>query len=120
MDGVENENKFTENLKSIQEKLRVEPLPVQFPIGAGRGLEGIVDIIEQKAFYYYQMGDKEKAKEEECQIKEIPSHLVKRTKKYRQELLEKIGKIVEQDEQLLSKHLELQELSAEEVKKLLR
>jgi len=120
MDGVENEEKFVENLKSIKEKLRVEPLPVQFPIGAGRELEGIVDIIEQKACYYPQLGNKEKAKEEEYQIKEIPPHLVERTKKYRQELLEKLGKIIEQNEELLLKYLEGQELSTEEIKKLLR
>lgn len=120
MDGVENEEKFTENLKSIWEKLRVEPLPVQFPIGAGRELEGIVDIIEQKACYYYQLDNKEKAREEEYQIKEIPPHLVKRTKKYRHELLEKIGKVIEQNEELLLKHLEGQELTTEEIKKLLR
>lgn len=119
MDGVENEEKFTENLKSIKDKLRVEPLPVQFPIGAGRELEGIVDVIEQKA-YYYQKDDKEKAKEENYQIKEIPPHLVERTKKYRQGLLEKIGKIIEQDEELLLKYLESQELSTREIKKLLR
>src|SRR5215470_13010735 len=119
MDGVENEGKFTENLKSIREKLKVEPLPVQFPIGAGRELEGIVDIIEQKAYYYHQKGDKEKAKEENYQVKEIPPQLMERTKKYRQELLEKIGKIIEQDEALLLKHLEGQELSAEEIKKIL-
>src|SRR3954471_3669879 len=106
MDGVENENKFTENLKSIQEKLKVEPLPVQFPIGAGWELEGVVDIIEQKAYYYYQRDDKEKAKDEEHEIKEIPPHLVERAKKYRQELLEKIGKVIEQNEELLLKHLE--------------
>ncbi|CAI2187695.1 5090_t:CDS:1 [Funneliformis geosporum] len=122
MDGVENEEKFTDNLKSIREKLRVEPLPVQIPIGAGRELEGIVDIIEQKAYYYSQLGNKEKAKEEEYQIKAIPSHLVARTKKYRQELIAKIGKIIEQEqnEELLLKHLGGQELSATEIKKLLR
>ncbi|CAI2183113.1 5285_t:CDS:2 [Funneliformis geosporum] len=120
MDGVENEEKFADNLKSIREKLGVEPLPVQFPIGAGRELKGIVDIIEQKAYYYSQLGNKEKAKEEEYQIKGIPSQLVARTKKYRHELVEKIGKVIEQNEELLLKHLEGQELSAEEIKKLLR
>ncbi|CAI2195386.1 10054_t:CDS:2, partial [Funneliformis geosporum] len=120
MDGVENEEKFVDNLKSIREKLGVEPLPIQFPIGAGRELKGIVDIIEQKAYYYHQLGDKEKAKEEEYQVKEIPSHLVERTKKYRHELVEKIGKVIEQNEELLLKHLEGHELSVEEIKKMLR
>ncbi|CAG8588271.1 10034_t:CDS:1 [Paraglomus occultum] len=112
MDGVDNVEKFTENLKSIREKLHATPLPVQFPIGAGRELEGVVDVIEQKA-YYCQMGDKE----EKYQIKDIPPKLLEEAKKYRQELLEKI---IEQDEELAMKYLEGQELSIEEVKKLLR
>ncbi|CAG8456031.1 26244_t:CDS:2 [Gigaspora margarita] len=112
MDGVDNVEKFTENLKSIREKLHANPLPVQFPIGAGRELEGVVDIIEQKA-YYCQMGDKE----EKYQIKDIPPNLLEKAKKYRQELLEKI---IEQDEELAMKYLEGGELSVAEIKKILR
>ena len=112
MDGVDNVEKFTENLKSIREKLHADPLPIQFPIGAGRELEGLVDIIEQKA-YYCQMGDKE----EKYQIKDIPPNLAEKAKKYRQELLEKI---IEQDEEVAVKYLEGQELSVAEIKKLLR
>src|SRR5688572_12805292 len=108
MDGVENEEKFTENLKSIQEKLNANPLPVQFPIGTGRELEGVVDIIEQKA-YYFQVGNKE----EKYQTKEIPQPLLEKTKNYRQELIEKI---IEQDEELALKYLEGQELQVKEIK----
>src|SRR5438128_11483405 len=112
MDGVDNVEKFTENLKSIREKLHANPLPVQLPIGAGRELEGVVDIIEQKA-YYCQLGDKE----EKYQIKDIPPNLLEKAKKYRQELLEKI---IEQDEEIATKYLEGQELSVAEIKKVLR
>jgi len=115
MDGVENNEKFAENLKSIEEKLYTVPLVAQFPIGAGRELEGVIDVVGQKA-YYFQMGDED----ENYQEKEIPPYLVERTKKYRQELLEKIEKIIERDEELSLKYLEGQELSTEEVKKLLR
>ncbi|CAG8546400.1 4492_t:CDS:2 [Paraglomus occultum] len=112
MDGVDNVEKFDENLKSIREKLHTIPLPVQFPIGAGRELEGVVDIIEQKA-YYCQMGDKE----EKYQIKDIPTNLLEKAKQYRRELIEKI---IEHDEKLALKYLEGEQLSVEEIKKLLR
>src|SRR3954466_10474681 len=98
MDGVDNVEKYAENIKSVREKLNANPLPIQIPIGAGRELEGVVDIIEQKA-YYCQLGDKE----ERYQIKDIPPNLLEKTKKYRQELLEKI---IEQDEKLALKYLE--------------
>lgn len=113
MDGVDRVEKFEENLKSIRDKLQADPLPVQFPIGVGRDLKGIVDVIEQKA-YYCELGDKK----EKYQIGEIPSNLVDQAKKYRQELIEKI---IEQDEDLATKYLlEGQDLSIEEIKKLLR
>src|SRR3954454_22126942 len=115
MDGAENVEKFTENLTSIKEKLYTVPLVVQFPIGAGRELEGVVDVISQKA-YYFKMGDKD----ENYQVKEIPSPLIDKAKKYRQELLEKMGKIIKKNEELSLKYLEGQELSTAEIKKLLR
>ncbi|MDR1670795.1 MAG: elongation factor G [Spiroplasmataceae bacterium] len=112
MDGVDRIEKFDENLKSVRDKLQADPLPVQFPIGVGKDLKGLVDIIEQKA-YYCELGDKK----EKYEIKDIPADLLEKTKKYRQEL---IGKIIEQDEFLAMKYLEGQELSNEEIKILLR
>ena len=112
MDSVDGEEKFDDCLKSIKEKLSAVPLAIQFPVGAGRDLKGVVDIIEQKA-HYFQLGDKN----ENYQTKEIPQPLLEKVKKFRQEL---IDKIVEQDEAIAMKYLEGQELSVEEVKKLLR
>jgi elongation factor G len=115
MDGVENEERFSENLKSIQSKLKVKPLPVQFPIGAGQEFKGIVDIVGQKA-YYYQPGDEK----EQYEAKDVPSYLLEKTKNYRHSLLEGIGEILEKDQELVLKYLEEGELSAEEIRKLLR
>nr|CAG8538831.1 1760_t:CDS:2 [Entrophospora candida] len=112
MDGVDNVEKFTENLRSIQEKLYAVTLVAQFPIGVGKELEGVVDVIGQKA-YYFQMGDKD----ENYQVKEIPSNLLKKTKEYRKELIEKI---IDLDENLTLKYLEGKELQVEEIKNLLR
>src|ERR1043166_2280403 len=49
LDSVDGIEKFDENLKSIREKFSTVPLTVQFPIGAGKELAGVVDIVEQKA-----------------------------------------------------------------------
>lgn len=112
MDGVDNVAKFSESLKSIREKLNATPLVVQLPIGAGKELKGIVDLIEQKA-YYFQLGDKN----ENYQVAEIPANLLAQTKQYRQELIEKI---IELDEKLTYRYLEGEELMVSEIKKLLR
>jgi elongation factor G len=112
MDGVDRIEKFDENIKSIREKLHAVPLVVQFPIGVGRELEGVVDIIEQKA-HYFKMGERD----ENYQTKEVPSSLLEKTKQYRHELIEKI---VDHDEELALKYLEGGELTTSEIKKLLR
>ena len=112
MDNADNEEKFDECLTSIRERLNAFPLPVQFPIGVGKELKGVVDIIEQKA-YYFQTGDRD----ENYQIKEIPQELLKKTKSYRQYLIEKI---IEFDEELATKYLESQDLQTAEIRKLLR
>lgn len=112
MDNADNEEKFDECLTSIKERLGAIPLPVQFPIGVGKELKGVVDVVEKKA-YYFQVGDKN----ENYQIKEIPQELLKKVKNYRQHLIERI---VEFDENLAMKYLGGQDLQVEEIKKLLR
>ena len=112
MDSVDSVDNFDVCLKSIREKLNATPFPVQFPIGAGRDLKGVVDIVEKKA-YYFQPGDKT----ENYRIEEIPQELLVKTKKYRQELIEKA---IEYDEDLALKYLEGKELEVSEIKKLLR
>ena len=115
MDGIDNIEKFDHCLKSISEKLNAIPLVVQFPIGAGKELKGVVDIVEQKACYF-QMGDKD----ENYQVQEIPSELLNLAKKYQRELIEKI---IEYDENLFLKYCESNgqlQLQVGEIKKLLR
>ncbi len=42
-------------VSSIKEKLQAHPVPIQIPIGAESGFVGLVDLIEEKAFYYDQV-----------------------------------------------------------------
>lgn len=112
MDSVDGIEKFTECLKSIKDKFNVNPFPLQFPIGAGKELKGVIDIVEQKA-HYFQFGEKD----ENYQTQEIPDDLLSQAHQYYQELLEKI---IEYDENLALKYLEGQKLTVAEIKKLIR
>ncbi|MCE8162677.1 MAG: elongation factor G [Candidatus Moeniiplasma glomeromycotorum] len=112
MDGVDREEKFTEALKSIQKTLNAVPLVIQFPLGVGKNLKGVVDVVSQKACYF-QMGEEN----ENYQVREIPSELTKRAQVEYQKLIERI---VEYDEELFLKFSEGKELTLAEVKQLLR
>ena len=43
---------FDYSFKTIKERLGANPIALQIPIGAGDDLEGIIDLIEMRAFYF--------------------------------------------------------------------
>ncbi|RHZ37281.1 elongation factor G [endosymbiont GvMRE of Glomus versiforme] len=112
MDGVDHvENRFTACCQSLEERLYAKLLICQFPIGEYQGIKGIIDLIEEKTYYF--SGEQE----ENYQVKEIPINLREKVQNYRQNLLEKI---VTYDEKLGLKYLEGKLLTAQEIKSLIR
>ncbi|CAH1768200.1 9556_t:CDS:2 [Entrophospora sp. SA101] len=112
MDGVDHvENRFNACCQSLEERLYAKLVICQFPIGEYQGIEGIIDLVEEKAYYF--QGDHE----ESHQIKEIPAHLKAKVRNYRQNLLEKI---VAYDEAIGLKYLEGHPLTIQEIKQLIR
>jgi len=94
----ENAN-YRKVLNALVEKFGQRVIPVQLPVGEGENFQGIVDIIKGKAYI--------KGKEAE-----IPSDLAAEVNEYYQKLVEAAA---EADDDLLTKYLEGEELSAEEV-----
>ncbi|RHZ37040.1 elongation factor G [endosymbiont GvMRE of Glomus versiforme] len=112
MDDVDDvENRFTACCQSLEERLYAKLLVCQFPIGEYQGIEGIIDLIEEKAYYF--SGERE----ENYQTKEIPTRLREKVQTYRQNLLERI---ISYDEKLGLKYLEGQSLTIQEIKNLIR
>jgi elongation factor G len=104
---------FSASLVSIEKKLTASFLTCQLPIGAEDDLRGIIDLIEEKA-YYFQPGDTE----ENFEMGEIPVDYVDKVKEYRQYLVEKV---IEYDEEIASKYLvEGQKLTPVEIRSLIR
>jgi len=102
---------FEKGLKSIYERLTPKAQPINIPIGAEDKFEGVIDLILMKAVYFE--GDNG----EKVVLKEIPSDLIDKAKEYRKLLIEKV---VEQDEELLSKYLEGKEPESEKIREILR
>jgi elongation factor G len=114
---------FFTALNSITEKLSASLLVCQLPIGAENDLRGIIDLVAKKA-YYFRLGDIE----ENYQLGEIPTDYAKEIKYYREKLIEKlveaeVERMTEENREeslILKKYEKNEELSEEEIKKLLR
>ena len=102
---------FEGSIKSIHERLGANASPVNIPIGVEHAHRGVVDLIKMKAFTYKDISDNKLTEEE------IPADLVEEAEKYRHELIEKVA---EYDDVALTKYLEGQELTEEELKKAIR
>jgi len=90
---------FTKVMGDITAKLGKKCIPVQLPIGSQKDFKGIVDLIEHKAYLNYQ---------EEV----VPADMVNEVKALREKMVETI---VENDDELLNKYLEGQEVTAQEI-----
>jgi elongation factor G len=102
---------FYKSFESIKIRLTDKAVALQIPIGLEDKLEGVVDLIRQKAIYFEgEMG-------EQIIEKEIPENLKKEAEKMRGKMIEAI---VETDDALMEKYLDGQEISLEEIKKTLR
>lgn len=102
---------FEKSLKSIKERLNPNAVAMQIPIGAESDFTGVVDLMTMTARIWE--GDKG----EKVNILEIPPELKEEAEKQRNILIEKI---VEQDEELMSKYLEGEEIALENLKSALR
>lgn len=104
---------FYKSLESIHARLSKRAFPVHLPIGFEQSINGIVDIVEMKAYTYKDFTDKELVETE------IPADMVEKVQRYRSLLIENA---VAEDEALLDKYFEVGEegLSTAEIKQAIR
>jgi elongation factor G len=95
----------------IRERLGANPVPIQYPIGAEDKFVGMVDLVTLKAIIYTD--DLGKTSSET----EIPAELKDKCEELHQKVVEAAA---EQDEELMMKYLEGEELTVEEIKRGLR
>ena len=98
-------------INQIKERLGAHPVPIQLPIGAEDNFKGIVDLIKMRAFIHKDDLGKDI---EEC---DIPEDMKADAEKYRQEMIEAAA---EQDDELMMKYLDGEEIGVSELKKAIR
>lgn len=103
---------FDMSVDSIKKRLAGNKVvAIQYPIGQAETFEGIIDIIEMKAYHF------EGSSGENITEIPVPAHLQDKVDALRMELVEKVA---EQDETLMEKYFAEGELSIEEIKAGLR
>ncbi len=102
---------FYNVVKMMKERLKCNAVPIQLPIGKEDTFKGLIDLVEMKAYVYYDDLGKDIRQEE------IPADMLADAEAYRAELVEHVA---ETDEELMMKYLEGEELTIEEIKKGIR
>ena len=95
----------------LRNRLKANAVPIELPIGAEENFKGIVDLVKMRAFIHKDDLGKDI---EEC---DIPDDLKAQAEEFRAKLVETAA---EQDDELMMKYLDGEELSEEEIKKGIR
>ncbi len=95
----------------LHNRLHTNAVPIQLPIGAEESFRGIIDLLEMKAYCYYDDLGKD------IRVEDIPADMMEKAEEYRAKLMESVA---EQDEELMMKYFDGEELTIEEMKKCIR
>jgi elongation factor G len=98
-------------VEQLKNRLHANAVPIQLPIGKEDYFQGIVDLIRMRAFIHKDDLGKE------IEETDIPEDMKAEAEEWRQKMIESA---CEQDEELMMKYLEGEEISVEEIKKGLR
>jgi elongation factor G len=103
---------FEHAVDTIRKRLSAKPVAIQIPIGQEAKFLGVIDLIAMKAIIW-----KDETMGAEYQTEEIPADLKKKAEAFHAQLVESIA---ENDDEILHKFLEGEEISADELRSSLR
>jgi elongation factor G len=104
---------FFKVYEQIRDRLRANAVPIQIPIGSENDFQGLVDLVEMKAYLYK---DDDKGTDFEV-TDQIPESVKQIAEEYRVKLVESVS---ETDDYLMEKYLEGEEPTNEEIRTQLR
>ncbi|HEY4490545.1 MAG TPA: GTP-binding protein, partial [Acidobacteriota bacterium] len=99
------------DVASIHDRLNPKAIPVQIPVGEEENFKGVIDLIAQE-FVSFEGEHGENIKRQA-----VPEEDKERTKKYRDDMIERIAS---EDDAMMEKYLAGEEISSPEIKKALR
>ncbi|MHC5059989.1 MAG: elongation factor G [Planctomycetota bacterium] len=103
---------FEMSVDSIRDKLIANPVPVQIPIGAEAGFEGLVDLIKMKAVFYESANLGARFREDD-----IPAELLDQAEHWRHDMIEAAAEF---DDDLMEAYVHDEPISAEKLTSAIR
>jgi elongation factor G len=103
---------FFSVVKQVEEILAAKPLVMVLPVGIETEFRGVVDLLTEKAWIWDDSGDPMN-----YTIEEVPEEMKEQVAEYREALVELA---IEQDDAVMEKYLEGEEVSIEEIKACIR
>ena len=102
---------FYRVVKMMHDRLKCNAVPIQLPIGSQESFRGVIDLVEMTADVYYDdMGN-------DMRVESIPEDMRDLAEEYRTKMIEACA---EEDEAVMEKYLEGEEITEEEIKRCLR
>ncbi|MBQ1887812.1 MAG: elongation factor G, partial [Firmicutes bacterium] len=102
---------FFRVLDMVKDRLKANAVPVQLPIGAESTFTGVIDLLHMKEEIYQDALGQTIAEQD------IPADLLAQAEEYRDKLVEAVAEF---DEDLTMKYLEGEEITIDEIKRVLR
>ena len=102
---------FYHVIDMMKDRLKCNAVPIQLPIGRELEFRGIIDLVTMEAEVYYD------DKGLDIRIEPIPDDMKELAQKYHEELIEAVA---EQDDALMEKFFEGEELTIDEIKTCIR
>jgi len=103
---------FYRVFNEIEKKLSIKPVAVQIPVGAEDQFKGVIDLMNMKAIIWLEetLGAK-------YEVVDIPPEYLEKAQGWRARMVEAI---VENDDELMMRYLDGEEVSVEDLKRVLR
>src|SRR6202140_3426732 len=103
---------FEHAIDTIRKRLNARPVAIQIPIGQEAAFKGLVDLVDMKAVYW-----RDEAIGAKFEVEEIPADLKKKAEAFHAQLVESVA---ENDDEILHKFLEGENITADELRSSLR
>ena len=102
---------FYNVLRMIDERLKCNAVPIQLPIGKESDFQGIIDLVEMKAYIYHDDLGKDISEED------IPAGMAELAAEYHEKLLDAVSMF---DDEIMEMYLEGQDIPKDRIRKAIR